>query len=57
MENQTLPFLIEDFIATVKTFCLITDVIIPRKKIKRGLPHVERYADDWEPIIEETLKI
>jgi hypothetical protein len=38
-------------------FCEVTDIIIPWKKITRGLPRGKRYADDRAPIIEEICKI
>jgi hypothetical protein len=41
----------------IKTFCEVTDVMIPWKKITRGLPRVKRYADDRAPTIEEIGKI
>ena len=44
-------------VKVVKTFCEITDVIVPWKKITRGLPRVKRYADDRAPTIEEIKKI
>jgi integrase len=44
-------------VKVVKTFCEITDVMIPWKKITRGLPRVKRYADDRAPTIEEIRKI
>jgi len=44
-------------VKVVKTFCEITDVMIPWKKIARGLPRVKRYADDRAPTIEEIRKI
>ncbi len=42
---------------TIKSFCEITDVTIPWKKISRGLPRSKRCADDRAPTIEEILKI
>jgi hypothetical protein len=33
-------------VKTLKTFCEVTDIMIPWKKITRGLPRVKRYADD-----------
>jgi hypothetical protein len=33
-------------VKTIKTFCEVTDVLIPWKKITRGLPRVKRYADE-----------
>lgn len=44
-------------VKTIKTFCEVTDVMIPWKKITRGLPRVKRYADDRAPTIEEIRKI
>jgi hypothetical protein len=44
-------------VKTIKTFCEVTDVMIPWKKITRGLPRVKRYADDRAPTIEEVEKI
>jgi hypothetical protein len=44
-------------VKTIKTFCEVTDVLIPWKKITRGLPRVKRYADDRAPTLEEIKKI
>jgi hypothetical protein len=44
-------------VKTIKTFCEVTDVLIPWKKITRGLPRVKRYADDRAPTLEEITKI
>ena len=44
-------------VKVIKTFCEVTDVMIPWKKITRGLPRVRRYADDRAPTIEEIRKI
>jgi hypothetical protein len=44
-------------VKTIKTFCEVTDIMIPWKKITRGLPKVKRYADDRAPTIEEIRKI
>jgi hypothetical protein len=44
-------------VKTIKTFCEVTDVLIPWKKITRGLPRVKRYADDRAPTLEEIRKI
>jgi hypothetical protein len=38
-------------------FCEVTDVMIPWKKITRGLPRIKRHADDRAPTIEEIRKI
>jgi hypothetical protein len=44
-------------VKTIKIFCEVTDVMIPWKKITRGLPRVKRYADDRAPTLEEIRKI
>lgn len=44
-------------VKTIKTFCEVTDVLIPWKKITRGLPRVKRYTDDRAPTLEEIIKI
>jgi hypothetical protein len=44
-------------VKTIKTFCEVTDVLIPWKKITRGLPRMKRYADDRAPTLEEIKKI
>lgn len=44
-------------VKVIKTFCEVTDVMVPWKKIARGLPRVRRYADDRAPTIEEIRKI
>ena len=44
-------------VKVIKTFCEVTEVPIPWKKISRGLPKGKRYADDRAPTIEEIRKI
>jgi len=44
-------------VKTIKTFCEVTDVLIPWKKITRGLPRVRRCADDRAPTLYEITKI
>jgi hypothetical protein len=44
-------------VKTIKTFCEVTDVMIPWKKITRGLPRVKRHAVDRAPTLEEIRKI
>jgi hypothetical protein len=44
-------------VKTIKTFCEVADILIPWKKITRGLPRVKRYADDRAPTLEEIKKI
>ena len=48
---------LRNYTKTLKMFCEITDIVIPWKKITRGLPKVRRYADDRAPTMEEIHKI
>jgi hypothetical protein len=41
----------------IKQFCQISDLLLPWKKITRGLPKGRKYADDRAPTIEEIRKI
>jgi hypothetical protein len=40
---------LRNYIKTLKMFCEVTDIVIPWKKITRGLPKGRRYADDRAP--------
>ncbi|MGD9533816.1 MAG: hypothetical protein AB7V56_08620 [Candidatus Nitrosocosmicus sp.] len=42
---------------TIKSFCETTDILIPWKKITKGLPRGKRYADDRAPTLEEVRLI
>lgn len=42
---------------TIKSFCEITDIAIPWKKISKGLPREKKYAEDRAPTVEEIRKI
>jgi hypothetical protein len=44
-------------VKVIRMFCEVTDVMIPWKKITRGLPRIKRHADDRAPTIEEIRKI
>ncbi|MGE5661348.1 MAG: hypothetical protein ACM3X1_03790 [Ignavibacteriales bacterium] len=46
-----------NYVKTLKMFCEITGIVIPWKKITRGLPRGRRYAGDRSPTIEEIHKI
>jgi integrase len=40
-------------VKVLKLFCEINDILLPWKKITRGLPKSRRYADDRAPTLEE----
>jgi integrase len=48
---------LHNYIKTIKMFCEVTDIVIPWKKITRGLPKGRMYADDRAPTLEEIHKI
>lgn len=48
---------LHNYVKTLKMFCEITDIVIPWKKLTRGLPRGRRYADDRAPTIEEIHRI
>jgi integrase len=46
-----------NYVKTIKLFCEMNDVLLPWKRITRGLPKARRYADDRAPTIEEIRRI
>jgi hypothetical protein len=44
-------------VKTIKLFCEMNDILLPWKRITRGLPRARRYADDRAPTLEEIQKI
>jgi integrase len=48
---------IRNYVKSIKLFCEMNDILIPWKKITRGLPRGRRYAEDRTPTIEEIRKI
>jgi integrase len=46
-----------NYVKTIKLFCEMNDVLLPWKRITRGLPKPRRYANDRAPTIDEILKI
>jgi integrase len=48
---------LRNYVKTIKLFCEMNDIIIPWKKITRGLPKGRKYADDRAPSLEEIQKI
>jgi integrase len=48
---------LRNYVKTIKLFCEMNDILIPWKKITRGLPKGRKYADDRAPTLEEIQKI
>jgi integrase len=48
---------LRNYVKTIKLFCEMNDVLVPWKKITRGLPKGRKYADDRAPSLEEIQKI
>jgi hypothetical protein len=48
---------LKNFIKSLKVFCDSADLVIPWKKITRGLPRGRQAASDRAPTIEEILKL
>ena len=44
---------LRNYVKTIKLFCEMNDILVPWKKITRGLPKGRRYADDRAPSLEE----
>jgi hypothetical protein len=44
-------------VKVIKLFCEMNDILLPWKRITRGLPRARRYADDRAPTLEEVQKI
>jgi len=44
-------------IKVIKLFCEMNDILLPWKRITRGLPKARRYADDRAPTLEEIRVI
>jgi hypothetical protein len=48
---------LRNYVKAIKLFCEMNDILIPWKKITRGLPKGRKFADDRAPTIEEIRKI
>ena len=48
---------LRNYVKVLKLFCEMNDLIVPWKKLTRGLPKAKNYADDRVPTIEEIRKI
>jgi hypothetical protein len=44
-------------VKTIKLFCEMNDILIPWKRITKGLPKGRKYANDRVPTIEEIRRI
>jgi len=44
-------------VKVIKLFCEMNDILLPWKRITRGLPKPRRYADDRAPTLEEIQEI
>ena len=48
---------VRNYAKSIKSFCDMSDIPIPWKKITRGLPRGKKYADDRIPTLEEIRKL
>ena len=46
-----------NYVKTIKLFCEMNDILLPWKRITKGLPKARKYAGDRAPTIEEIRKI
>jgi hypothetical protein len=51
------PATLRNYIKAVKLFCEMNYVVVPWKKVTRGLPKARRFADDRAPTLEEIHRI
>lgn len=48
---------VRNHVKTIKLFCEMNDILLPWKRITKGLPKARRYAEDRAPTIEEIRRI
>ena len=48
---------LRNYVKVLKLFCEMNDLLVPWKKLTRGLPKAKNYADDRVPTIQEIRKI
>ena len=48
---------LRNYVKTIKLFCEMNEILIPWKKITRGLPRGRKYADDRAPTMEEIHRL
>lgn len=49
--------ILRNSVKVIKLFCEMDDILLPWKRITRGLPKARIYADDRAPTLEEVQKI
>jgi integrase len=48
---------VRNYVKTIKLFCEVNDILLPWKRITKGLPKARRYAEDRAPTLEEIRKL
>ena len=48
---------LRNYVKVLKLFCEMNDLLVPWKKLTRGLPRAKNYADDRVPRLDEIQKI
>jgi hypothetical protein len=48
---------LRNYVKVLKLFCEMNDLLVPWKKLTRGLPKAKNYADDRVPRLDEIQKI
>jgi integrase len=48
---------LRNYVKSIKLFCEMNDILVPWKKITRGLPKGRKFADDRAPTIEEIHRL
>jgi hypothetical protein len=48
---------LRNYVKVLKLFCEMNDLLVPWKKLTRGLPKAKNYADDRVPRLDELQKI
>lgn len=56
-KNEITAATAHNSIKVIKLFCEMNEILLPWKRITRGLPKARRYADDRAPTMQEIQKI
>ncbi len=56
-KNEITPATLRNSVKVLKLFCEMNDILLPWKRITRGLPKARRFADDRAPTLEEIRMI